>query len=439
MPSPVERQLRLRSRLPLALLLLLTGVQMVEPDRAWMFLWVGLVVWVGIGYVWALNMRDSVHVLRHTQGQWVVVGDRLQESFELWNHSPLPVLWATVRDDSDVPGYRIDRVVATDGSGRYKWRTRGICQTRGVFTLGPWSVEMGDPFGLFTVKLMYPQVRSLIVYPRVMQLPEFTLPQGKVSGRAQHRQATTQASVMVDRVRPYSPGDSLKHIHWRKSAQQQSLMVKQFAHEPAGDLWLLLDLNAAVHVGEGQESTMEYGIILAASLAAKYLAANRGVGLIAYGQETVLLPPQAGQWQLWRILEVLAHAASAPQWPLARVLHTVQADLGRGRTALVLTPSTAGQWLGELMQLRRQDVAVAALLLDASSFAAAALPGAVPPPGLDQVMAMRRQLADLNVPTHMIAKGYPFRPLITYKRKRTVYRTLSGTGRVIAVEIEEEV
>lgn len=430
MTPEAERHLELRTRLPLYLLILLLGLQLVEPDPTWMYLLVGLAAWLGISYLWALEMRDDVHVLRQTRGNWIVVGDQLEESFELINHSLLPVLWATVQDYSEVPGYAINRVVAADGQGHFRWRTLGICEKRGVFTLGPWSVSLGDPFGLFEVTLSYPEVRTLMVYPRIMRLPEFALPQGSRSGRARRLQSTVAESVMVSTVRPYVPGDSLHRIHWGKTAQQRKFMVKQFDLEPAGDLWLLLDLDSAVHVGEGKESTLEYSVILAASLAAKHLAENRSVGLIAYGQKPVLLRPERGRAQLWRILQALTHVEPAPAWPLTRVINSVQSEMGRGRTLLAITPSTQTDWVGELVQLRRQDVAVAVLLVDAASFS-----GASP----EDILAIQAILADHHTPTHIIAKDYPFRPLVTYKRTRIEYRTLWGTGRVIAVKVEEEV
>ena len=46
-------------------------------------------------------------------------------------------------------------------------------------------------------------------------------------------------------------------------------------------------------------------------------------------------------------------------------------------------------------------------------------------------------LADHQIPSHVIDQSYIFRPLVPIKRKRTVLKTLSGSGRVVAVEIEE--
>ena len=192
------------------------------------------------------------------------------------------------------PVTAIDRVVTADGRGSQAWRSQGMCTKRGVFTLGPWSLTLGDPFGLFDVTISYPEVRTLMVYPRVMRLPEIQLPQGSASGRASRSLPTPTETIMARTVRPYEAGDSLHLVHWRKTAKLGKLMIKQFDQEPAGALWLVLDLDASVQAGEGQESTLEYGVILAASLAAKHLDDNRAVGLVAFGETAQIIPPQSG-------------------------------------------------------------------------------------------------------------------------------------------------
>ncbi|MEZ4611518.1 MAG: DUF58 domain-containing protein [Caldilineaceae bacterium] len=44
-------------------------------------------------------------------------------------------------------------------------------------------------------------------------------------------------------------GDSLRHIHWPSSAHRGELIVKELELEPSGDVWIVLDLDAAVHTG----------------------------------------------------------------------------------------------------------------------------------------------------------------------------------------------
>ena len=96
-------------------------------------------------------------------------------------------------------------------------------------------------------------------------------------------------------------------------------MVKELELEPSGDVWIVLNLHAAVQRGDGRGGTLEYAIILAASMAAEMVSGRerRAVGLLtASGNEVVALPPQPGQAQLWAIMAALA-PAQPTSWPLA--------------------------------------------------------------------------------------------------------------------------
>src|SRR5207247_947233 len=76
-------------------------------------------------------------------------------------------------------------------------------------------------------------------------------------------------------VRDYNTGDSFGRIHWGLSAKHQRLMSKTFEQPLTTDLWILLDLDRNVHFGEGEESTVEYAVSLAASMAAQVHSRGR--------------------------------------------------------------------------------------------------------------------------------------------------------------------
>ena len=439
---PLARAMRMRTRWPLALAGFLILAQLVNPARVFMMLLVALVLSVGIAWLWARSLRHHLHARRWSRGGWIVVGDTFVEHFELTNAGFFPLLWAEVRDFSDMPDYRIDRVVAVGGYGAFTWESEGVCTRRGVFTLGPWELHTSDPLGLFHITIRYPESRTLLVYPRVARLPEFPLPHGRTGGRAARPRPLPLLADQAAGARLWQPGDSLRLVHWKLTAHTHQLMVRQFEQEPAGDVWLLLDANEAGQAGEGQESTLEYGVTLAASLAAKHLNENRAVGLVAFGREQVVIPPRSGRDHLWAILYALAHVEPSPDWPLDRTLHHVRADLGRNKTLILITPvggaasSSSGlphrdaDWIAALLQLRRQDIAPAVILLDAASFRGEANPG---------LASIRELLANHDIPTTVIAQGYPFHSLGLFRRKRRVLKTLPGFGRVVEMEVEEVV
>jgi uncharacterized protein (DUF58 family) len=430
-----QRTLRLTTPLPLILIAILLVLQLVSPDRIWSWLLVGMSAILTIAYIWSRQLRDMVIASRELTGTWVVVGDVLRERFLLQNRSVLPILWAEVTDVSEFPGYSANRVeVGISSSSRRGWETKGVCQRRGLFSLGPWELHLGDPFGLFRVVQRYTDTRTLLVYPRVMHLPPLQLPRGTSAGASRARQRSIEPTAVAYGVRDYVPGDALRRVHWPVTAHRDSLMVREFDLEPSGNLWIMLDMDRRVQTGEGLESTEEYGVILAASLAAEMLRQNRAVGLVVSGEDPTIALPGLGQGHLWRLLHLLAEVETGAGWSLPRLLEEGSPTLGRGITLVVITPRVAADWVAPLLPLARRGIAAAAILLDPASFESQAIA-----PERGGVDGLRGLLAEQGVPSHVISKGFPFRPLLRYRRRRTVYRVLRGTGRVVTEEIEEEV
>jgi uncharacterized protein (DUF58 family) len=430
----VVRTLRPTGWVPILAWLGLAFMQIVSPDRAWSWLLVGLSLLLVISFVWARRLRDRVFATRVVEGTWVVAGDELRERFTLVNTSRLPVLWAQVSDRSAVPGYSANRVESVSGDSERSWTGTGVCRRRGVFRLGPWDLVMADPLGLFEVIHHYPVTATLMVYPRASFLPHLELPRGRTLGRAMSSERTTQETILVGGVRDYNMGDSLRRIHWPKSAHHDRLMVREFDREPSGDVWLVLDLDTGVQAGDGAEATQEYGVILAASLAARFTreGERRAVGLLMAGTHPAALAPARGQSQLWRILRVLAEAEPSPETSLAALLRQTGTSLGSGRTLVVITPSPNPEWVAPLIPLMARGNAPSVLLLNPTTFS--------PPRGEEsEMVALRSLLSRQQIPHYVVQQGFPFQPVERIKRQRSDLRTLSGTGRVIQVQIEEEV
>jgi uncharacterized protein (DUF58 family) len=104
-------------------------------------------------------------------------------------------------------------------------------------------------------------------------------------------------------VRPFLPGDRIRHINWRLSAREGRLHVNEQHPERNSDVVLFLDPFADLRGFGG--STLETAVRAAASVAAHYLARRDRVGLIGFGGTLRWLVPASGVVQRYRITEAL--------------------------------------------------------------------------------------------------------------------------------------
>ena len=424
---------------PVILTGVLAIVHLIFPSRVWIaLLWmVGGVT--ALGYYWARQMAQGVACDRGLLYGWVQVGDRMEEQFRLTNASWLPVLWAEIEDKSDLPGYAAGRIATCFPHSTTQWTSEKECTRRGLYTLGPWSLRTSDPFGLFTIAFDHHETTAIIVYPPVVHLPEITLPSGRVAGRSRARRRVTEATIDASQTRFYQPSDPLRLIHWPSTAHRGELIVREPNTEISGDLWIILDLDRRVQAGTDQESTEEYGVILAASLAERTLHQNRAVGLVAHGTILTFVPPNRGTGHMWRLLQALATVKAGGSLGLAEVLRGMKENLGRGATVLAITASCEPGWVDELLPLTRLGTAPTVVLLDPDSFTPAALASprdksARPGP---RAQAMEELLTNASVTTHVIRQGFPFRHVVPPQRRGHWEFKVTPLGRAVVVRRPE--
>jgi len=389
---------------------------------------------LALAYLWVHSLALGVIWQRRVRQGIMVVGDHVIEDFEIENTTSFPLLWVEILDQSDVPGYTANRVEAVDAHGHKYWQTQGRCERRGLFHLGPWEAISSDPLGLFQVRWHFPEERTILIYPRVVRLPEIPLPRGRARGQAREWRPSPTEDVSASGVRPYFPGDALRRIHWRQTAHRGALMSRTFDMEPSGDLWLVLDLDSNVQAGQGATSTEEYEVVLAASLAAKVLAEGRRVGLACGGAHPALVPPQGGTGHLWTLMGYLARAHSDSTTSLADLLQQMLPLFGQGRTLVIFTPSTRTDWVARLAEARQRGLAASVIWLDAKTFQPE-----TPSSSTGERERLHTLLARLNVPMFVITRDFPFEVVLKVRRKRKVLKVLPATGRVIEMEVEEEV
>jgi len=325
---------------------------------------------IAVCFVWARIHAGGLEVRVERANDRLQVGQKTEARVRLKSGSPFTKVWLEAEDETDMPGAHARTVVTLPANGTRNWKMSVRCVRRGVYRSGPVRVTTGDPFGLFRISRDYGDRQQLLVLPRPEELPYFWSPVAQLPGEGIVRRRTHYVTPNASGVREYYPGDSYNRIHWRSTARLGRPMVKTFEMDPTSNVWILLDLDEAVQAGEGDESTEEYGVRIATSLAYHFVQSNRVLGLMAYGEETAVLDPTRGSQQYGRILEAMAVARATGSTPLSAVLGEEDRRFGRHTTLIVVTPSADEAWIPSLQSTVQQGTRAAMVLLDAESFGA---------------------------------------------------------------------
>jgi uncharacterized protein (DUF58 family) len=329
-----------------------------------------LLIAVPLSYLWARFNVSGLEVTVERTVDRAQVGQHAEERITVRNPSWFPRIWLEVDDPSELPGATPRRVITLGARRRTSWKTDTLLTRRGVYQVGPVKVTSSDPFGLFKVFKTYGGRGSIIVYPPFIDLPSFTVPPASLPGEGRFRKRTHYVTPNASGVREYQYGDSFNRIHWGSTARTGKLMVKMFELDPASDIWVILDLHGKAQAGSEDESTEEYGVKIAASVARHFLNANRNVGYMAFGTRLDVIEVERGGQQMTRILEALALAQARGDVPVADLLAVEGKRFGRHTTVVLITPSVDEAWITSLLMLTQRGVKVAVVLIEASTFGA---------------------------------------------------------------------
>jgi len=337
---------------------------------------------VPLCFIWARIHIGALQVTVDRPNDHLQVGQHAEARVRLKSRSMWTKLWLELEDETDMPGEPSRTVVTIPAKAVRNWKVSMRCGRRGVYTAGPVKVTTGDPFGLFRFSKRFGEKQPLIVLPQAEELPYFWAPAAQLAGEGFIRRPTHYVTPNASGVREYHPGDSYNRIHWKSTARLGRLMVKTFEMDPTSSIWVVVDMHKDAQHGEGDESTEEYGVRIATSIAYKYLQANRMLGLMTQGAEAVLLEPARGSHQYGRILEALAIARATGDRPIAQLLQEESRRFGRHTTLILITSSVGEEWVVSLEHLARQGTRTAVVLLEPHSFG-----GPAAPPPLDSLVA----------------------------------------------------
>ena len=251
-----------------------------------------------------------VTVKKRLSPQRVPAGDSARVDIEVLNRSsrrtPLLRLHDAMRGTRGF-NLNIVPIAANGGVARASYRLNTA--SRGLHEVGPVTLHEGDAFGLAQRSHKFPSVLRLVVHPRLEIIPQVRIPSGEDSllGK-KHHQSLGLSDEDFDGLRPYTPGDDLRRVHWLSSARQDELQVRQLRPPRHGLLSVVIDTRPPGDLAAALDITTS----IAGSIAASVLGAGDATLIeTTDGRST---PRVIGSSQLDSLLEFLALLANgSPQ------------------------------------------------------------------------------------------------------------------------------
>jgi len=276
---------------------------------------------VGLGVVWPwIGLRGITCELKFRTRR-CSEGEKADVIVEIVNRWPIPV-WGLAIEN----GFFVDDSANGDSGAavalaripgwsrcEFIWRFQPL--QRGVYPQAPPRIVTEFPFGLWKAKRPVTVQQELTVWPKTYRLSNFPLPQGN------HRCLTSPSDQRTGQegertgVRPFRQGDSLRTIHWSLTARHGRFIVSERQGSAQTRARIYVDLDENAHQGLGPNSTFEWAIRIAASIATELVQQHNVVVLDFGTHEEQMTGAQAS---IHRTLDRLARLKPAQQMASAR-------------------------------------------------------------------------------------------------------------------------
>ena len=223
------------------------------------------------------------------------------------------------------------------------------CFRRGRYAAATAVLETSAPLGLFVFRRRYSLPLNLTVYP--VQLEMEAVPTASEVWADVGQKVKSSSGSEFYGSREYQSGDSLRRIHWRNTARRGQFMVKELEESSQGTV--LVAFENRQEWGEGRETTFEYSIRIAASLARQCGSSGRGVG--------ILVPPRPVPIANW--LDAMDYLTGLTLGG-TNSLHELTDQAEAGQILVAIVPASAPELVPSLSSLAARDVSVVVVLLE---------------------------------------------------------------------------
>ena len=222
--------------------------------------------------IWSQLLRSPLSVKKHLFPLRVPAGDSARVDLDVCNNGSWRTPALQLHDAvAGTKGFSLEIAPIAPKGGTAHASYRLSTASRGVQEIGPTTVRASDAFGLVRRDQQIPAVLRLVVHPRLEMIgsPPARVSEDSLLGK-QHHQSLGLSDEEFDGLRPYTPGDDLRRVHWLSSARHDELQVREARPPWHGLLSVVIDTRPPGDL----EASLDVTTSIAGSIAVSVLSAG---------------------------------------------------------------------------------------------------------------------------------------------------------------------
>lgn len=359
--------------LQLLIFIFLIGILLDAPWLIYFSAAVLVIIW--LSFWWRDQALKGVSYRRRFHYTRGFPGEKSEVRLTIANQKILPVSWLRSsdlwpnavgpEDESTLGLTHMQSAGALMNLYSLRWFERHtrvyplLFRMRGIYEVGPVTLEAGDFFGLYERRQVEPQTELLTVFPRILPLSQLRLPAEDPFGDRKARRPLFEDPNLAMGIRDYHPEDGFRRIHWPATARTGSLQTRVF--QPVVARTLVVCLNISTH----QQHWMGYDAeILERLVSVSATLVNQGIengysvglfanGCLAHADQPFRLQPGKSPGQLAHLLTALAGVTPYVAAPFESFLIHAMSEIPFGSTLVIVTALLPENLQDTLMRLRR--------------------------------------------------------------------------------------
>ncbi|NMB95213.1 MAG: DUF58 domain-containing protein [Clostridiaceae bacterium] len=241
-------------------------------------------------FIYTLIIFYRFKYFQEIDKKFIIKGDRINYIFTISNEDFLfyPYLHVTFFGSKTIFNEQFKKInLSLLPHKEMTYTFELYCRYSGNYEIGVEKIEIGDFLGIFKFTYKVPFPLSIIVYPRIIVLERFRLKTDFTSESYSSSLNRHEETGILEDVRKYAYGDTLKKVHWKLSAKLNEIMIKQFQSTTESSALIIPDFKKNDYTIE-QNTVIEDKILESTIAVINYCLNNWiPISLICYSKETL--------------------------------------------------------------------------------------------------------------------------------------------------------